>query len=41
MEIFPGLTPWNIPDLRLAHYLALTARVEVHRKRAKEASRGR
>lgn len=40
MEVFPGLTPWNIPDLKIRHYLALTARIDARRKAAREASRG-
>lgn len=39
MEIFPGLTPWNILQLKLSHYLALTARVDARRREAKEANR--
>lgn len=41
METFPGLNPWNIPDLKLSHYLALTARIDARRDEARRANRGR
>ena len=38
---FPQVTPWNVYDLELRHYLAFTAYIDASRKAAKEARRGR
>lgn len=38
---FAQVTPWNVYDLELRHYLALTAYIDASRKAAKEARRGR
>jgi len=40
MHTFPSLSPWNVYDLRLRHYLALTANIDARRKAARESSRG-
>lgn len=35
MLTFPQLTPWNVLDLRLKHYLGLTAVVDARRTEAR------
>lgn len=36
MQTFPQVTPWNVWDLRLKHYLAMTARIDARRKEARD-----
>lgn len=36
MHVFPAITPWNVYDLRLRHYLALTSAIDARRRAAKE-----
>jgi hypothetical protein len=40
MTTFPQIDPWNVYDLELRHYVALTRYVDARRKAAREARRG-
>lgn len=35
MQVFPQITPWNVYDLRLKHYLGMTAVVDARRTEAR------
>lgn len=39
MHVFPAITPWNVYDLRLRHYLALTASIDVRRTANRKETR--
>lgn len=39
MQVFPAITPWNVYDLRLRHYLALTAVIDARRTATRKEPR--
>ena len=39
-HLFPCLSPWNVYDLEIRHYLGFAAAVDARREEARNANRG-